>query len=282
MRLPGLAFLAAATASALLVIPAHQIQQRYQMETISHLSLLPSPMVRALALEFDGAVADYLLLKTITYIGYKLLEKEALNEEEWQQVITMLHRITDLDPRFWDPYLLGEMMLPWDAGKVDEANRLLQKAARARPEDYRPWYLLGFNAFFFEKNAKKAAPYLRRAAELPGAPGFLKGLAARFSYYGGETDLGILYLKGMLARTTDEALRKHLEKRLVALEAMQRLERAVKRFQQAHGRLPRDLDELRRAGYIERIPADPYGGTFYMLPNGRIYTTSKLVPQKPQ
>ncbi len=280
MRLLGLTvFLVAATASVLLVTPVYRLQQRYQLETISHFGLLPSPVVRALALEFDGAVADYLLLKTITYIGYKLLEKESLDETEWQQVITMLHRITDLDPRFWDPYLLGEMMLPWDAGKIDEANRLLKKAIQARPDDFRPWYFLGFNAFFFEKNAKKAAPYLRRAAELPGAPDFLKGLAARFSYYGGETDLGILYLKGMLARTTDEALRKHLEKRLIALEAMQRLERAVKRFRQAHGRLPQDLDDLQQAGYIENIPTDPYGGKFYMLPNGRIYTTSKLVPQ---
>ncbi len=275
-------FLLAATATVFCVPLAYQLQLRYQRETISHFGLLPSPLVRLLTLEFKGVTADYLLLKTISYIGYKLLEKERLDEKEWEQVIAMLDRITDLDPKFWDPYLLAAMTLPWDAGKLDEANRLLKKATRARPEDFRPWYLLGFNAFFFEKNAKKAAPYLRRAASLPGGPDFLKGLAARFSYYGGETDLGILYLKSILPQTTDKALRRHLTKRLAALTAMQTLERAVKAFQAKHGRLPKDLDELTRYGIIERIPSDPYGGRFYMLPNGRIYTTSKLVQKQKQ
>lgn len=275
-------FLLAALLSAMLVAPVYQLQQRYQQESIGHLSLLPAPAIHALDLEFDGVTADYLLLKTISYIGYKLLEKQHLTTDEWRTVVRMLNLTTDLDPRFWDPYLLGEMMLPWDAGMIDEANQLLKKAAHNRPEDFRPWYFLGFNAFFFEKNAAKAAPFLRRAAGLPGAPSFLKGLASRFSYYADQTAMGIAFLKNMLSVTRDQTLHANLEKRLAVLLTMQDLGKAVQRFRKEYDRVPSSLEELRDQGYIKKIPTDPYGGKFVILKNGRVYTTSNLVPVKKQ
>ncbi|MEW6428521.1 MAG: hypothetical protein AB1568_10850 [Thermodesulfobacteriota bacterium] len=273
----SLIFLLAALTSGFCIPRLYELRGRHQFEVISQFGQLPSALVQTMSGEFKGVMADYLLLKTITYMGYKLIANEKLDTGEWQLVHLMLHRVTDLDPRFWDPYLLGEMTLPWDAGMIEEANELLLKAAANRPEDFRPPYFLGFNAFYFQKDAKKAAPYLRQAAELPGAPGFLKALASRFSLYSRETTAGIAFLEGMLRSPLDDALRRHLEKRLSALKTIDLLERKVEEYRRKFGSLPESVDILRQKGLIDAVPSDPYGGQFVVLPNGRVYTTSDLV-----
>ena len=135
----------------------------------------------------------------------------------------------------------------------------------------------GFNQFYFRKDAAKAAPYLRQAALKPGAPTFLKGLAARFSLYGRQTLAGIIFLRGLIRQTNDEKTRLYLEKRLKALEIINSLENAVIEYRKLYGRVPKDLSELISKGLIEKIPRDPYGGQFVILENGRVYATSELI-----
>jgi hypothetical protein len=69
----------------------------------------------------------------------------------------------------------------------------------------------------------------------------------------------------------------YLEKRLTALEIIDSLEKTVIAFRESFQQMPTSLDDLVRSGLLENIPADPYGGTFFLMDNGRIYTTSKLV-----
>lgn len=283
--LPGFIALLAFGLSAFFTVPVHFFRQQNAQEMLTRIGELPSAAVRASCLEFHGAAADIFLLKTFTWVGMKIGERADLTRQEWQQLAKIIDRITDLDPRFWDPYLFAEMMLTWQAGMIDEANRLLLKAARANPNDYRPLYFLGFNQFYFRKDAAKAAPYLRQAALKPGAPAFLKGLAARFSLYGRQTLAGIIFLKGLIRQTNDEKTRRYLEKRLKALEIINSLENAVTEYRKLYGRLPEDLSELVSKGLIEEIPQDPYGGRFVILENGRVYATSELIdrnePKRP-
>ncbi len=253
---------------------------RYSQDSLTRIGYMPSWAVKASALEFHGLAADFFLLNSFTWVGMKIGDHEDLTRDEWQELAAILDRITDLDPRFWDPYLFAEMMLSWQAGLIDEANRLLTKAAEANPDDYRPLYFLGFNEFYFRKDAAKAAPYLRQAALKPGAPGFLKGLAARFSLYGNQTLAGIIFLRGLIQQTSDEKTRRYLEKRLKALEIVYTLEKAVKEYKKRFQKYPKNLDALIQAGIIDNLPEDPYGGKFVVLENGRVYTTSELLEKR--
>ncbi len=266
--------------SVSLTTALHNIRVKYNQETISGLGDLPSPLLKAMALEFKGVVSDYLFLKTMTFVGMKLIDRSGLTPRDWRSLATMLRGVTDLDGKFWDPYLFAEMMFPWQAGMIDEADSLLKKAEVQLPNDFQPSYFLGFNAFYFEKNAAKAAPYLRKAAALPGAPNFLQGLAARVSLYGRQTGLGISFLDGLLHSTQNPGARGYLRERLQALVIIQKLEEAVQRYREAKHVLPESLAELQAGGFIDRIPADPYGGEFKILKNGRVYTTSDLVQKK--
>lgn len=274
---PAVIFVIAAFITIFLVTPVYQVGDKYAEESVSSLGTLPEEFFQAMSFEFKGVAADFLLLKAITFMGMKLIDNQNPSTEEWRLMYDMLDRVTDLDGRFWDPYVLAEMMLVWQGGMIDEANELLKKAVEHRPEDHRPLYYIGFNYFYFQKNSEKAAGYLRQAAQLPGAPGFLKGLASRLSLYGNQTALGIVFLENLLQNSQDEHIRTHLEKRLLALKIIYGLEQKVIEFRDENQRLPASLDQLVDSGIIETIPIDPYGGTFILMENGRIYSTSKLV-----
>ena len=266
--------------SIILSSNVHSIRLRHNNESMGNIGHLPATVLRAAALEFHGIASDFMFLKTITYVGLRLQEHSSPTKEEWHKAATMLRGVTDLDPMFWDPYLFAEVIFPWQANMQPEADKLLQKAARYRTNDFQPFYFLGFNAFYFEHNAAKAAPYLRRAAALPGAPAFLKGLAARFSLYGNQTKLGIVFLADLLKNTSNPKTNAYLKKRLRTLELINLLENKVKEFQKATSRLPLSLDELIKKGLLDTIPQDPYGGKFTITANGRVYTTSNMIEQK--
>lgn len=255
----------------------YQIRGKYVTETVSEFGQFPSAGVQAASLEFAGVVSDYLLFKTITYMGLKIGEQKDLTEDEWNLVYEMLVKATDLDPRFLDPYLFGEMMLVWQAGRIDEANTLLEKAALNRPNDYRPYFYIGFNHLYFEKNAEKAAPYIRESAKRPNAPSYIKGLASRLSVYAGELGIGIFFLENLIQDTQDPKTLAYFEKRLSAMKMMFYLEEKTKEYTEKFGNPPKSLDDLVTSDIIPEIPEDPYGGEFVLLENGRVYTTSEMV-----
>ena len=274
---PAVVFVIAAIASIFLVSPVYKTNDKYAEESISRLGQLPDEFFQALTFEFKGVAADLLLLKTISFIGLKIGENKIPSPEEWQRIHDMLDRVTDLDGRFWDPYLLAETMLAWQAGMIKEANQLLTKASQNRPEDYRPLYFIGFNYFYFLNDSENAAVYLRQAAQITGSPSYLKGLASRLSVYGNQTKLGIVFLENLLQDTNDKKVRPYLEKRLTALKSIYYLEQKVIEYREAYKRLPESLDQLVELGFLDSIPVDPYGGAFVIMKNGRVFTTSKLV-----
>jgi len=276
----GLCLAAGLTFTILLTPAVHTIREQYLQERISQFGNLPSSALSALSFEFKGITADYLFLKLTTFTGYKLKQHQKLDTEERKIAFLGLEKITDLDPHFWDPYVFAEGEFVWGAGKVEETEPLLLKAARYRADDYHPYYFLGFNRFYFLKDSPKAAEYLRLAAAKPGCPNYLKNLAARISLYGNQTAMGIIFLQHMLQETQKEGTKKYLAKRLEALEAIHTLEKAMLEYYKKSETKPASLDVLVREGFIGEIPKDPYGGKFILLPNGRIYTTSKMVEEK--
>ncbi len=238
--------------------------------------VLPSRYSRILSFGNKGLLADFQFLRLTTFLGGRSLLGKKLSDEDWHYFISSVDSITDLDPYFVDPYFLSEGFLTWEAGKISDANRLLAKGVKYRDWDWRLPYFVGFNYFYFQKDYKAGADYIMKAAKIPGAPSFLPTLAARLAYYGGKSRTAILFIKGMLAETSDIGLRKILTLRLKALESAELIENAVQNFKEDHGRLPKS-HELVDLGYLKELPQDPYGGKWVILENGRVFSTSKFV-----
>lgn len=280
MRAPllsSLLLLAGLSGTILFTPAAHTIREQYQQERISQFGSLPSSALSALVLEFKGVAADYLLLKVTTFTGYKLIQKQKLSDEERGIILLGLEKISDLDPHFWDPYVFAEGEFAWEAGKAEEIEPLLLKAAKYRTDDYRPYYFLGFNRYFFLKDTPKAAEYLRLAATKPGCPDYLKNLAARLSLYGNQTAVGVIFLQDLLKEANSGDTRAYLSKRLEAMEAILTLEKAVLAYYKKLNAKPASIEDLVNEGLISEIPIDPYGGSWFIMDNGRVYSTSKLV-----
>ena len=247
-------------------------------EALSYLANLPEPLARAMTLEFGGVAADHLVLKALTYLGQKLIGNESTSPEEYQAIYRALKQATNLDPRFFDPYVLAQMTLPYDAGMVRETNELLERAAAVRTDDYRPHFFLWHNYFTYLNDPKTAGLHLEKAARIPGAPTYFATLAARTNLYAGKIHAAVIFLEETLKETNDPSLRKFLGIRLEALKRIGFLEFKIGKFREQFKRAPKHLQELIDSGLITKIPRDPYGGEFFIMEGGRVYTTSKLVP----
>jgi len=262
-----------------LVVPGMWSQREQVRSELPAGYIIPSKFSRVLALGHQGVLSDYLFLKTATFIGGRSSAGQPMSEADWEYVIRSLDVITDLDPYFTDPYFLAEGLLAWDASKPEEANRLLQKGITHRTWDWRLQFFVGFNYFYFLQDYASASEYIMAAAEISGSPAYLKTLGARLAYYGGKSQTALLFLGQMLEDASDPLMQQRLQKRLLALQKAVVIEDALEQFKQKEGRVP-EFAELVRLGYLEELPSDPYGGEWVLLPNGRVFSTSKFVDMK--
>ena len=163
----------------------------------------------------------------------------------------------------------------------EKANQIIQKGVEHRPRDWILPFFVGFNQFYFLQDYAVAGDYMMEAARRPGSPGYLKTLASRLAYYGGQSKPALLFLQQMIAEADDSMLRKALARRLLALERAVAIEEAVDKFKRNEGRLPTAMSELVTRGYLEALPADPYGGKWGILENGRVFSTSRFADTQP-
>ena len=239
--------------------------------------VLPSKIAGPLSLEFSGIVSDFLFLKVSTFMGTKFIQNEKFEKNHADVIYDAIDILTDLDPWFWDAYLLADTVLTWDFKRIDLANKLLFKAREHRTNDFQVPYHIGFNYFYFLKDNANGAKYLLEAARLPKAPAYLSGLATRLSMYQNQYKPAILFLNDIIQTTQNPELRKQFERRLKTLMIMDTLEKKVQEFKKTFGIFPNQLSDLVDRGLVESIPDDPYGGKFVLLKNKRVYTTSKMI-----
>lgn len=236
----------------------------------------PAKVLGPASLEFKGIVSDFLFLKMITSIGEKIGREIELNKNHSKYIYDTSSVITDLDPYFWDAYVFSSMTMAWGFGEYNKANELLLKAREYRKDDYRPPYYIGFNYFYFLKDNSTASQYLMEASRRPGCPFFLKQLAGRLSVYSDKHKTAILFLTEMLKEEKNNANARQLQLRIDTLTILDQLESKVSEFQKAYHRMPASINELVEHGLIKSVPKDPYGGEFYVMENGRVFTTSKM------
>ncbi len=242
--------------------------------------VIPSKFSRVLALEHKGLLSDFLFLKTITFFGERVMAEQPIADVDWRFIIGSLDAVTDLDPYFLDPYILGEGLLTWESERYEEANQLLEKGRKYRTWDWQIPFYLGFNYFYFLGDNEKGAEYLLEAGRLPGSLSFLPDLASRIGYYGGKAKDAAVFLKGIIAQTDDRQVKERLEKRLLALERSAFLEERVERFEKEQGRVPEKVGELISKGYLQKLPAEPYGGKWVIMESGRVFSTSRFLTSR--
>lgn len=234
-------------------------------------------VVRFFTGDLKPLLAEFNVLRVLIYFG-TLVEKWQNRIQlppEYPNMFRTIETAVRLDPYNMDAYYFAQAAFTWQVGHAVDVNRLLDHGMKYRTWDWQLPYFAGFNSAYFLKDYDQAAAYMQRAAELSGNA-LLTNLSARFFYESGREDLGIAFLRDMIERSIDKKERRIYEMRLAALTAVQELNRAVRLYQDDHGELPQNLQLLVEKGYLDEIPADPYGGAFFIDQLGVIRTTSQM------
>jgi tetratricopeptide (TPR) repeat protein len=240
---------------------------------VEKLGYVPSVMAfKSVAADHKELVAASLVIKVLVYFGglYDKTENQFFVSPDYMSMSRLLHGAVKLDHYNADAYYFAQSFLTWDVKQYKLANDLLDRAW----DWYLP-FLAGFNSAFFLKDYTAAARYYQRSGELSGSD-LAKLLAGRYMQDSGQTELAINYLSAMIKGEKNPALKKNYQVRLDAFREARRIEVARDRFKEVRGAMPITVDDLVLEGFLSPKPNDPYGGQFYLEPDGKVATTSKF------
>lgn len=226
---------------------------------------LPPEAMKALAGEYKGLIADYLLLEAAAFLGADTRP----TQEDWEAVTLLFRQSMALDPHFMQSYRLFQAILPWEAEEYELTIELLKKSKKHRPWDWGPGFFIGFDYFYFLEDNLTASEYLMEASKVPEAPLSLATLGARLAQRGGQTLTAISFLRAMYEKTDEEGVKETLRERIGALAGVLILERGISQFISVFGHPPETLAELVSRGILKEIPLNPYNRP-YTYEDGQI------------
>jgi len=244
---------------------------------VEKLGYVPSvTALKTVAADHQELVAASLVLKVLMYFGGLAVkaDNQVTIPPDYMSMSRLLHGAVKLDPYNMDAYYFAQSFLTWDVKQYKLANDLLDYGMKYRTWDWYLPFFAGFNSAFFLKDYAAAARYYQRAGELSKSD-LSKLLAGRYMQESGQTELAISYLSAMLKGENNPALKKNYQIRLTAFIEARRIEVARDRFRETRETMPATVEQLVAGGFLSHPPHDPYGGQFYLEPNGKVATTSK-------
>ena len=234
---------------------------------------LPSvDKVRLVTLGFDNMAGDLFWFDTINYFG-----KHFQHDNIYTWLAHRCELVTDLDPKARHAYEFCATMLAWIAKQPEVSAKLLTKAIEHEPGYWRYHYLRGFTNWYFLDNRELAASDLATAAQLPGTPPFVGGLASRLLSDGQSPEAAIGFLKELISKAQDSNSKRALEEKLnlafisVHLKA---LNEKLQQFETQTGRKAATFDELVQAKLLPGRPVDPFGDPYAIDPATGAASTS--------
>ena len=271
-----LLFISCSITSTYLV--SRTMQQRPVAIRLGHLPA--TGLLKLVSADFQPLIAQFAVTKVMFYYGSLIDDRfnRSGDRPEYYQMFKTLEKAIQLDPYNMDPYYFAQATYTWGLNRAADVNRLLIHGMKYRDWDYWLPFYVGFNASYFLHDADTAAKYFQRAAEISGNQTYAS-LASRAYYLTGRSDLAITFLETLWQDAKDDLTRQMYAKRLQALRAVNDIQRAIARYYATLKVRPQTIDELLTLGYLDALPVDPYGGTFYLDKSGNVLTTSRLYEQ---
>ncbi len=236
--------------------------------------------LKAATLGFHVVLADLLWTRAVIYFG-----EHYYTDKDYRWLYSLLDATTTLDPQNILAYRFGGNLLALEGDDVKRSIQLLKKGIRNNPdEDWRLYFLLGFDYFYYLEDYVSAAKYLEKAARMPGHPPYLPGLVARMYAKGERTEAAIGFLEEIQQQYDDERVRAAIAERLNILIAKREariLQGIVEEYRRTYGEYPRKIEELVQVGLLKEIPV--YHGGRYVINSysGMVDWISESSPQWP-
>ncbi|MGH9905359.1 MAG: tetratricopeptide repeat protein [Pyrinomonadaceae bacterium] len=229
---------------------------------------------------FNGLMADWYWMRSLQYVGRKLLERpesvqlEDLGQLNLRLLAPLLDTATTLDPEFIEPYEYAAIVLP--AIDVPAAIQITKKGIAANPTAWRLYQHLGY-LYWQQRDFKTAGEVYDQGAKLPGAPVWMEAMKARMATEGGSRNTAReIYLR-MHEQSDDKVVKEMARRRLLQLDSLE-IQDALRKLLLAHkaksGRCPASWREMQAALTALKVSVDSNGapldpaGTPYLLVKG--------------
>jgi hypothetical protein len=263
------------------------------VSTADSLYITSGTALRRMAVGYSAIAADLYWIRAIQYYGgVKLrLQKEGPRPatttggepQDYTLLYPLLDLTTSLDRSFNIAYRFGAIFLaepyPGGAGRPDLAIKLLEKGLAARPDKWEYMQDIGFVHYWWRHDYEAAASWFDRAGNVPGAPWFLKSLAATTLAEGGDRQSSRTMWQSIRETAEIDWLRNDAERRLLQLDAADFIDQVQAQIDRARaaGVPAGSWPDLVRAGVVRGIPVDPLHTPLDLDASGRV----RLSPQSP-
>ncbi len=268
--LPALPALGLAALLLALSVPLQLVRDRAYGtdQPVEQILYVQSPEVlKRLVLSFDGLVADIYWMRALQHFGGT--RQARASTRKYELLYPLLDLTTSLDPYFTVAYRFGSIFLaeppPGGPGRPDQAIALLEKGLRASPHKWQYMQDIGFVHYWSRYDYGAAAEWFEKASRQPGAPWFLKPLAATTLAQGGHRGASRVLFEAIAASADNDWMRQDALRRLRqldAMDAMEQLRSIVGIYRARGGGAPFSWERLVAAGYLRGIPRDPDGFVF--------------------
>lgn len=292
----GLVIVVGMASAALLVRWTDKLRPPVDPNAIDESLYLNDKTARRVSLGFNGLAADWYWMRSLQYVGKKLINStgdislEDLSGLNIKLLAPLLDTATTLDPEFIEPYEYAAVVLP--AIDVQQAIRLAEKGINANPNAWRLYHHLGY-IYWRQGQYQLASETYGRGAQVPGAPAWMEAMKARLLSEGGSRSTAREVYTRMYEQSGDDQVKemasKHLQ-RLDSLDQRDGLRKLFAAYQARTGKCPESWRELGQIFRTLGIPMDQSGapldpsGAPYLLKAGacevELDPKATKVPQK--
>lgn len=236
--------------------------------------------VKRMSLSYSAVLADVYWIRALQYYGGTRLSTSA--RKDYNLLYPLLDITTTLDPYFNIAYRFGAIFLaedfPGGAGRPDLAVALLQKGLRFQPAKWQYMQDIGFVYYWWRGDYREAGVWFEKGAQTPGAPWWMKSMAAVMVAEGGDRRTSRVLWQAQLAGAENEWLRNEAARRLQqldALDAIDELTAVVRRYTARTGTFPGSWQALIAAGDLRSVPLDPTGMAYVLDSRQRQVTVNR-------
>ena len=238
------------------------------------------------SLAFNGLAADWYWMRSLQYVGRKLINYEDTHSDQFQLTSlnmldlrllpSLLRMSTTLDPQFMAPYEYSAVILP--TFNEDEAIALLNFGISANPNAWRLYQHLGY-IYWKRHDHEKASEIYAAGAQLPGAPAWMGAMSARMKAEGGSLRAAReMYLR-LYEASDDETVRTMIEKQVMRVDSLEDrdlLHRMLSDYRARTGHCASSWKELGAWLRTTRLridprtgaPVDPSGSPYQLINEG--------------
>jgi len=224
------------------------------------LTLPKGKTLKILSFGYQNFVADMLFIWSIQfYSDYNLLNS-------YDYIEDIYNTITDLNPKYREPYFIGALIMAYEAKKPKSSIKLLEKASKNMPKEWIFYYEAAYYALKFLNDKDLAEELFNKAAKKPGAPSLIKRKIAHIIFM--KNDLKTAYAmwmeiyKNAKTQVEKDAGYKHLYEIKAEID-IKFLKEKIEEYKKLYRRYPSSLYELKRKGLINSIPLD-FAGDEYL------------------